>query len=133
MLTGVALAPWFPINKNLWSPTYVLFTGGLAILALVALHHLADRVPLLPGRSGPFEALGRNAILAYVGSSALARLLGVIRLGEPPRSLQEIAYERLFASWIPDYWASFAWAFACVALWAAIAMALDRRRLYWKI
>ena len=127
LLAGLALSPLFPINKNLWSPTYVLFTGGVAILLLIVAHLLVDREV----RAGdarwaiPFERFGRQAIVAYVGSGALARILGLAKVSDV--SLHKWLYSRLFANWLPDYWASFGWALATVLLWLAVATALDRR------
>jgi predicted acyltransferase len=69
---GLALAPLVPVNKRLWSPSFVLVTGGLAVLALAALHWLVDQRGL--GRPlRPVEALGRNAIVAFVVSEVLFR------------------------------------------------------------
>ncbi|MGE0640437.1 MAG: acyltransferase family protein [Thermoanaerobaculia bacterium] len=137
VLTGLALAPLFPLNKNLWSPTYVLFTGGAALLLLAPLHRLVD------GRSAaawtrPFVIFGRNAIVAYAGSSLMARLLGVIRIADPADpgasiSLQKWLYARLCVPLFPDYVASFAWAAGFVLVWFAILWWLDRRRLYLRI
>ncbi len=71
LLLGVASAPWLPLNKNLWTPSYACWSGGLATLALLAAHLLVDRAG--------WPALGRrfgvNAITAYLGSSLMALLL----------------------------------------------------------
>jgi predicted acyltransferase len=124
--SGLALASRFPINKMLWSPTYVLFTGGFAILALLLSHLLVDGKESDNTRwARPFEIFGRQAIVAYVGSGALARILGLVEVGEA--TLQKWLYVRLFASWLPDYRASFGWALATVLLWLGVAAALDRR------
>ena len=67
------LHPYFPINKNLWTSTFVLFTGGFAMLVLAACYWVVD---LRGWRKGitPILAFGRNAILAY----ALAALVSEI-------------------------------------------------------
>ena len=60
-----------PLNKALWTPSYVLWTGGIAVLVLALVHELSDRRSLwLPGR-----ALGLNAMLAYAGSWLMVCLL----------------------------------------------------------
>lgn len=142
VLLGLALAPLFPINKNLWSPTYVLFTTGAALLALAATHFLVD-VRRIEAWSRPFAVFGRNAILAYVGSGALARLLTLVKLPSGPGagpnadagvvSLQAWLYSRLFEPCLPDPVASFGWALACVLLWLGILWRLDRRGLYLRL
>src|SRR5258708_15526585 len=64
MLAGRLLHPYFPINKNLWTSTFVLFTGGFAMLLLAMCYWVVD----LRGWkkwAAPFLVFGRNAILAY--------------------------------------------------------------------
>jgi predicted acyltransferase len=73
LVAGRLLDPYFPINKNLWTSTFVLFTGGFALLALAACYWAAD---LRGWRkwAAPWLVFGMNAILAY----ALAALLSEI-------------------------------------------------------
>jgi predicted acyltransferase len=64
MLAGRLLHPYFPINKNLWTSTFVLFTGGFALLLLAVCYWAVD----LRGWkkwAAPFLVFGMNAILAY--------------------------------------------------------------------
>ncbi|MFW3170604.1 heparan-alpha-glucosaminide N-acetyltransferase domain-containing protein [Geodermatophilus sp. CPCC 206100] len=69
---GLALAEVVPVNKRLWSPSFVLVTGGIALLALAVLHWLVDQRGLArPFR--PFEVLGLNAIVAFVFSEVVFR------------------------------------------------------------
>jgi predicted acyltransferase len=132
---GLALQPLFPINKNLWSPTYVLFTAGAALLALGATYWLVD----LRGDTAwarPFEIFGTNAIAAYVGSGLLAKLLLAVRWGEGAGgsvTLWSWLYGHLCAAYLPDYIASLAWALTHVAIWLAVMAALDRRGLHFRI
>ena len=115
-----------PFNKNLWTPSFVLWTSGWAGLALALCHELIDR------RGWP--ALGRrfgvNAIAAYAGSEVLQVIL-------PGLGWQAPLYERLFAGWITPlagpYIASLAWAVVFVALWWLIVWAMDRRGVYLKL
>lgn len=133
---GLALASLFPINKNLWSPTYVLFTSGFALL-LLALCYWAIDLRGWQRWAEPFRIFGSNAILVYVGSGLLARTLWAIRwsggAGEEPVRLQQWLYATLYEPALPDYWASLAWASTHVALWLAVAAWLDRKRIYLKI
>ena len=72
LAAGLALAPVVPLNKRLWSPSFVLVTGGIALLALALLHWLVDeRGVVRPFR--PFEVLGLNAIVAFVFSEVMFR------------------------------------------------------------
>ena len=83
MIAGVALVAaglaWglvLPINKSLWTSSYVLFTAGTAGVLLGALHHALDdgRATRLAARiSEPLVALGRNALLLFVLSGLVGR------------------------------------------------------------
>lgn len=124
---GGALLHWLqPINKALWTPAYVLWTGGIACLALLVAHRLADRRGLwLPG-----GALGRNAMLAYAGSWLMVCALAAT-------GVDRWLYAQAFASWLTPLagaeFASLAWAAAIVAVWWCVAIVLDRRGWYWKV
>jgi predicted acyltransferase len=132
---GLALQPLFPINKNLWSPTYVIFTTGAALLALGAAYALID---LLGARrwARPFEAFGMNAIAAYVGSGLLAKILLAVRWSDGAGrtvTLGRSLYSAVYAAHLPDHVASLAWALTHVAIWWAVVALLDRRKIYFKV
>lgn len=132
---GLALDPRLPINKNLWTTTYVLFTAGLALLLLAALYVPVD-VLRRDRWSRPFSVFGTNAIVAFFGSTLLAKVLLLMRWPAAPSeivTLQAWLYQRLFASWLPDYAASLAWALAFLALWWGLMAVLYRRRIFIRI
>jgi predicted acyltransferase len=137
ILWGQAAPAWliFPINKNLWSPSFVLLTGGLGA-ALFGLTWWVVDVHGLRRWTGPFVTYGKNAIAVYVGSELLSGIWGTIRWAGSDgavRTLQERLHAALFASWLPPMVAAFAWGFATVLLWWAVAWWMDRRRIYLKV
>lgn len=73
LVAGRALHPYFPINKNLWTSSFVLLTSGFAMVALAACYWIVD-VRAWRGWTAPFLVFGMNAILAY----ALAALVSEI-------------------------------------------------------
>jgi predicted acyltransferase len=73
VVAGQLLNPVFPINKNLWTSSFVLFTGGCALLALAACYWWVDVRGLRRGAE-PWLVFGMNAILAY----ALAALVSEV-------------------------------------------------------
>lgn len=131
---GLALDRLFPINKNLWTSSYVVFTGGMALLLLAAAYVLVD----VKGRAAwvrPFTLFGVNAIVAFFGSTLMAKIAYLIRWpaeGETV-TLQAWLYRRLFASWLPDHVASLAWALLFVAVWWGVVVLLDRRRIFLRV
>ncbi|MGH7279852.1 MAG: acyltransferase family protein, partial [Candidatus Rokuibacteriota bacterium] len=117
---------WFPVNKALWTSSYVMLTGGLALLALAACHWLLE----VRGHrrwAAPFVFLGVNALALYFLSSLAARLLVLIRIGADGTTLHAALFERLFAPWATPANASLAWAVAYVFSWWLAMWMLDRR------
>jgi predicted acyltransferase len=125
----------FPVNKGLWTSSYVLLTGGLAA-AFLGLSYVFVDVKGSGRWAEPFVAYGKNAIAVYVASGLLADTLGAIKLAAADgsdTSLGTLLYELSFASWLPPYVASLAWALAMVLLFYLLAAYLDRRRIYLKV
>lgn len=134
-VAGLALAPWFPINKNLWTSTYVVFTTGLALLLLAAVYVLVD-MKQWHGWARPFAIFGTNAIVAFFGSTLLAKIALLTKWTEPNGatvSLQGWLYRHSFGAWLPDYVASLAWALTYVVIWLGLMTVLYRRRIFIKI
>jgi predicted acyltransferase len=81
VVLGAVAAPIVPLNKPLWTPSYVLLTGGIGLLLLAATHWLVD-VRELRRPFRPAEILGINAIVAFVVSELLFRaVLGHVQAG----------------------------------------------------
>lgn len=128
-LAGLAWHPWFPINKSLWTSSYVLFTAGMAAYLFGLVYWIAD------GRghvawAKPFVAYGRNAIFVFVASGLLLKTLLLVKVPGTGLSLHAYVYRTLFGSWLPPYPASLAYAVAHVVAWGALLWVMDRRRVY---
>jgi predicted acyltransferase len=125
----------FPINKSLWTGSFVLFSAGVASLALAGLFWLIDD----RGRRGwtaPFLVFGSNALVAYWLSSVVAIVFNwVVMNGDAGDAvvLRTYLYERLFATWLSPAGASLAYALAYVLLWLALLTPLYRRRIFVRI
>jgi predicted acyltransferase len=86
--------------------------------------------------AAPFVTYGKNAIGVYVGAGFLADTLSVIRWAGAdgvPASLWQRLYQGLYASWLPAYGASLAWALTMVLLFYLVALWMDRRGIYLKV
>jgi predicted acyltransferase len=93
---GRTIHLWFPINKKLWTSSFVLLTAGLALICLAACYWMAD-VKQLRGRwTKPILVFGTNAIAAYFFAEVLAHALSRFRLNGG-MSLQEYIYSHFFA------------------------------------
>jgi predicted acyltransferase len=74
IVAGLFWAYWMPINKQLWTSSYVLYTSGIAIHSLSISYWLIDIKQKRKGLQ-PFIVYGSNAILAFFGSSLMAKTL----------------------------------------------------------
>ncbi len=125
----------FPINKNLWTSSYVLFTGGVAALVLGGLHWIVD-VRSRDAWSRPFVHYGMNAIAVFVASGLVTKSLVLLRTGAPAgggTSAYHRIYEVAFASWAGPLNGSLAFALAHVLFWYGVAALLYRKRIFIKI
>jgi predicted acyltransferase len=137
VLWGEAAPAWllFPVNKNIWTSSFVLLTGGLGA-SLFGLTYWVVDVAGWKRWAAPFVTYGRNAIAVYVGAGFLADTLLAIRWAGAdgvPASLWQRLYQALYASWLPAYGASLAWALTMVALFYLVALGMERRGIYLKV
>jgi predicted acyltransferase len=131
---GLALHPYFPINKQLWTSTFVLFTAGAACLLLAVCYVVMDGLGIRKW-AFPFLVLGTNAIAAYVGSSLMVKLLRLVKVGPPGQKAEVLAwvYQHAFVPWAGNLNGSLAYAISYVLLWMALMAVLYRKRIFIKL
>lgn len=135
LVAGWCWNPFFPINKSLWTSSYVLFTSGLALQSFALLYWLID-IRNHRGWTKPFLVFGVNAIVLFVGTGLMAKLMGLIKVSGSAGtkvSLKTWIYQGLFSSWASPFNASLAFAIAFVLLWLGIMWLLYRRRIFIRI
>ncbi len=119
----------FPINKSLWTSSYVVFTAGVAALFLATVTWALE-VRRVRGWATPFRTFGLNPLVAFLGSGAMARTIGsllMVESGGQRLSAQQLVYHRVFASWLTPIHASLGYAIAFVAFWYVVLLTLERR------
>jgi predicted acyltransferase len=134
---GLAWGELFPINKNLWTSSYVLLSAGLACHFLAICYWLID-VRGHRAWAMPFVMFGVNAIAAFFLSGIFARLLGMIQVQAGPDagsiSLKGLIYTRGFVPLFTNPAnASLAFALSFVLLWLGIMTVMYRRRIFIKV
>ncbi len=130
VVVGWSWHHWFPINKALWTSSYVLLTAGLALHALAVCYWMVD-VRGWRRWATPFVWFGMNAIAAFFLSGILARLLGMIKPGGV--ALKQRIFDAAFDSWLPTHDATLAFALCFVALFTGLMGLMYRRRLFIKV
>jgi predicted acyltransferase len=133
VLVGLLWNQVFPINKNLWTSSYVAFTAGAASLCLAACYFVLD---VLGWRkwAKPFEILGLNAITLFVLSALLAKLLIYVRwtTANGRASLGDFLYSRFYEPLAPPKNASLLFALTHLAVLFILLYVMYRKRIFLK-
>ncbi len=138
VLATAAGAIWgwvFPINKNIWTSSYVLFTAGLGCLVFATCLWLID-VRRSRAWARPFVIFGVNPLVAFVGSGVVARIIySLVKVDHNGASVpvQTAVYQLAYASWLPAKPASLGFALTVVAFWFVLLWALHKRGVILKV
>jgi len=135
MVLGLMWNWSFPINKSLWTSSYVLFTAGMACVALATIMWIVDYVNV-KWWTKPFVVFGVNPIVAFVGSGVMARLIYTlwhVNYQGKSIALQDAIYQIVFLPWLPPRVASLAFAISFVLLWYGILLVLYKRNIILKV
>ena len=135
-LLGELWSPWFPINKNLWTSSYVLFTAGVALIAWALCYWMAEIKSWTTGwkRGWTFfwVVFGMNAITAYVFSELLAAAIW-----ETPvygrKTLSQIIAPRLYGSLHRPQVAALVYALCFVLVCWLPMLWLYRKKIFIKV
>jgi predicted acyltransferase len=135
MVIGLMWNWSFAINKSLWTSSYVVFTAGMACVALGAIMWIVDYCNV-KWWTKPFVVFGVNPIVAFVGSGVLARLIYTlwhVSYNGKSVAVQDAIYQSMFLPWLPPRVASLAFAITFVLLWYGILTVLYRRNIILKV
>jgi len=131
ILLGIIWSIWFPINKNIWTSSYVMFTAGAALEFLGVCYWLIDCEGWRRW-AHPAIVFGMNALAVYVISGVVTELLYLIKT-PGGTTIKDWIYQTLFASWASPYNASLLFAIIYVAFWWLVMDLFYRRRIFIKI
>ena len=80
LLTGFCWDMVFPINKKIWTSSYVVYTTGLAIITIATMIYLIEFKKIKGGLSRFFDVFGKNALFVFALSAFLPKILWLIRI-----------------------------------------------------
>ncbi len=134
IVCGMAWGLLFPINKQLWTSSYVLYTSGLAMVVLGIIYWLAD-IKRIRQFAPPFLAFGTNPIIAYFGSEIGAICLGIIFIpgSEPKISLYNWLFIQYQSIGLSPVNASLLGAVLFTGFWLLVVYVMYRRHIIVKI
>jgi predicted acyltransferase len=130
ILLGLVWARSWPLNKSLWTGSYVLVAAGVAVLAFAACDLIVD-VWKKDGRwAQPFLWLGMNPLAIYFGSEFVGHLMDIPLRHGTTLGVKEVLFWQGLAPLVHDsggVWASLVFALAYTTIWTLAAGALHRR------
>ncbi|UCC39852.1 MAG: DUF1624 domain-containing protein [Candidatus Aminicenantes bacterium] len=134
ILSGLLLHPFFPINKQLWTPTFVLFTAGAALILLGGCYGIMEGRGLKKWAI-LFMVSGTNAITIYVGSALMAKLIYTIEVSASgsPISLKTYIYDHFLVPWAGPLNGSLAFPLLLILIWIGVMLPFYRNKIFIKI
>jgi predicted acyltransferase len=138
-IAGLALGSfwdiWFPINKRMWTSSYVLYAAGWTLLALAICYFVIEIKRQNGTWTYPWKVFGSNAIFSYALSELLASTLDYIQVGQYGHSvaLKDLIYTRLFSPFVSPSFASLLYSLCFVLVCFVPAFFLYRKKLFLKV
>ncbi len=135
MMAGLMWNWSFPINKSIWTSSYVVFTAGMAAVGLATIMWIVD-VQQVKRWTKPLVIYGMNPMVAFVGSGVMERFIYTVltvKYHGTTMSLENAMYESVFHSWLDPVNASLAFAIAFVLLWYGVLYVLYRKGIFFKV
>ncbi len=137
LFTGLALVclaliwdRYFPINKPLWTSSYVVHSTGLDLIILSVLLWIIEIVGFRKWTYF-FQVFGKNPLFIFVMSGLLIKTLSFIRIGE--KSLSNWLYTHLFLTWSEGKTASLLFAISYMLLLWLLGYWMDKKKIYIRV
>ena len=132
---GLIWNSYFPMNKSLWTSSYVLATTGLALLTLGFCYWLID-IKGYKAWAKPFVIFGVNALALFVFTGIFARMIAAYRVtGAEGQliSIQRWIVQNIFLQIAQPIDASLLYAISFILLWLFLMWLLYRKKIYIKV
>ncbi|EIA08733.1 acyltransferase family protein [Flavobacterium frigoris] len=145
VISGLIWNEFFPLNKSLWTSSFVLYTAGFATLFLAAFYYAID-IKGYKNWTKPILVWGVNPMIVFFLSGILPRVLSSIKITNPvytTGNLNEIPeqiglQEYLNRFWILPYFdepklASLIWALLNILFWSGVLWYFYKKNLFFKV
>lgn len=121
---------YFPINKGIWTSSFVLYSVGWDFLLIAALI-LIIKVRKFKNWTYFLVVFGRNPLFIFVLSGLIAMLMGIIWIDGT--FIKPWLYKNAFLSWLTSYNASLMFAMCFILVMWGIGYVLDKKKIYMKV
>lgn len=134
IVAGLGLGMIFPINKSLWTSSYVLYTGGMAMQFLACCYWLID-IKGFKKWAMPFVYYGVNALFVFVVSGLMVKILSRIKIEDEGSEISVLRYlyKYCYATWLSPMNASLAYALTLVFLFLIVLWWMYRKKIFVRI
>jgi predicted acyltransferase len=138
-IAGLALgrfwAIWFPINKRLWTSSYVLYAAGWTLLVLTICYFVIEIRKHAGAWIYPWKVFGANAIFTYAFAELLSTVFEIIHVGKNGHAvtLKDLIYTRIFSPIGNPSFGSLLYSLSYVLVCFVPAVVLFRKRIFIKI
>jgi predicted acyltransferase len=144
IVVGTAWGYVFPLNKYLWTSSFVVYTAGYALMFLAAWYWLTDIQQAEAVWARPFVWLGMNPLVAYCGAQIGTLALSALYIGTPTHHthLITIILNTIFGAnwdvlgqsrWQDPRWPSLYWALLYLTFWTLLMGLFYRKRIFLKV
>jgi predicted acyltransferase len=133
-VAGLLLHPLFPINKQLWTSTFVVFTAGAALLVFGVGYVLMDRFDL-KAWAYPFLVFGTNAITVFAGSTFMVKVLMMIKFDDGGKTVNPMGwlYAHVLSPLAGPYLGSLLFALLFNVLWFFLILPLYKKKIFLRV
>jgi len=136
LVLGYLWSMEFPLNKNMWTSSFVLVAGGYSLALLAVCFWAIEQQGWRKGWTWVWLVFGSNAIAVYMFSELLPGVLDNVRMASAaghPINLNIFIFEHVFAP-IPDpHWAAFAYSVSFTAVCFIPVWILYRKKIFLKV
>ncbi len=130
LLVGYVWSIWFPLNKAIWSSSFVLVTAGWAAIILAIVYYLTDVRQLKFGKV--FIFVGMNAITIFFLSGFIAKSMGLLKIGD--QSIHSFLYTTIFEQpFLDAKLSSMLYAICVISFYVLLGFVMYRKKLFIKV
>jgi predicted acyltransferase len=139
LLAGVALMAiaycWnylWPINKKLWSGSFVLYTCGADLMIIGALVYILDKTAWNQKWIYFFQVFGKNPLFIYIISGLIPDIMGLIKIS-PEESVGDYVSHHIFQGIAHGAWGTFFYSMFIMLMCWLVGWIMDKRKIYVRV